>query len=313
MKKILHSYPFGMLLSLLGGTMWGLAGICAQYVFAYNGASSNWMTPCRLMGSGILLLIWCYGKEGSRIFAVFQSKQSILQILQFSIFGMALCQAMYFLSIEQSNAATATVLQYLSPSLTLLWVSFRQKKLPSLVSLLGVGLSIFGTVLLATHGDFHQLSISGIALIAGLLSAIGLSVYSIQPQALMQAHGTFVITGWGALLGGGMVALLFRPWAYYVPLSKLGWLSFAVSTILGGMVAYCAFSQGVRILGPAMGSLLACIEPAASLLFSVILFDARFQKMDWVGFLCILATIILLAVDKTIFTKRRLQRIKKDV
>ena len=50
----------GALLTLLGGTCWGLSGSVGQYLFESEGMDSRWLVPVRLGLAGILLLGWCF-------------------------------------------------------------------------------------------------------------------------------------------------------------------------------------------------------------------------------------------------------------
>lgn len=58
----------GCILTLFGGSLWGLSGTCGQYLFQVKGLTSDWLVPIRLLTAGLLLLFICYLKEGKQIF-----------------------------------------------------------------------------------------------------------------------------------------------------------------------------------------------------------------------------------------------------
>lgn len=293
-----RQFARGVALTLIGGTLWGLSGTCAQYLIQYKGFAPQWLTPVRLLCAGLLLLLYELRKIGVQVFAPLRQRHNLVRLAVFGLFGMAGCQYTYFVAIQHSNAGTATVLQYLGPSIILCVVCVHNHVAPRPKELLGVALSVLGTFLLATHGQLGMLAISGVALAAGLLSACCQAVYTLQPARLIAHFDTPVIICWGMLFGGVLLSIGLQPWHYTVVLDGQAVLALLVVVVFGTIVAFCAFLQGVRYLGPTTSSLLACVEPVSALVFSAVLFDAHFQPVDWLGFACVLATIFVLALGK---------------
>ncbi|MGN0159418.1 MAG: DMT family transporter [Brotaphodocola sp.] len=286
----------GMILTIAGGTMWGFSGTCGQFLMQTKGLTSNWLVPFRLFLAGLLLLLICYLREGRQIFRIW--KRDAVGILTFGIFGMSMCQYTYFTAIGASNAGTATVLQYIGPVLIMVWLSLKRRSLPHVNEVAAIILAVFGTFLLATHGKPGTMVLSEKALFWGLSSAVALGVYTVQPGYLLETYGSSIVTGWGMLIGGVMLNLLFRPWNIAVVLDVQVVCGMAVIILVGTIIAFCCYLEGVRLVGPKKGSLYASVEPVSATVFSVIWMHASFGWMDFLGFICILATIFLLAVDK---------------
>ncbi len=286
----------GMLLTIAGGTMWGFSGTCGQYLMQTKGLTSNWLVPVRLLTAGLLLLLICYGKEGKKIFNIW--KRDAAGILVFGICGMSMCQYTYFTAIEASNAGTATVLQYIGPVLILIYLSLRNRRMPRPVELLAIFLAVAGTFLLATHGDPGSMVLSERALFWGLLSAVALAVYTTQPGRLLNEYGSAVVTAWGMLIGGAMLCVIFRPWNIPVDRNASILAGMAVIVLVGTVIAFSCYMEGIRCVGAKKGSLYASVEPVSATVFSVIWMHVSFGVMDLLGFLCILSTIFLLALDK---------------
>ena len=119
-------------------------------------------------------MVICFIKDRKATLSIWKGKQNCIDIILFSIFGMALCQYSYFTAIGYSNAGTATVLQYIGPVMIMVYVSIRKRTMPTKAEMIAVVLAIFGTFLLATHGKFNSLVISKEGFIWGILSAIAL-------------------------------------------------------------------------------------------------------------------------------------------
>ncbi len=47
----------GVVLTLLGGTLWGFCGSCGQFLFQYKEVTSDWLVPFRLTLAGFLILV----------------------------------------------------------------------------------------------------------------------------------------------------------------------------------------------------------------------------------------------------------------
>lgn len=286
----------GAVLTIIGGTLWGFSGTCGQFLMQTKGLTSNWLVPIRLLTAGLLLLLICYLKEGKKIFNVW--KKDALGILIFGSMGMSMCQYTYFTAIGASNAGTATVLQYIGPVLILIYISLRNMQLPRWNELVAIGLAVLGTFLLATHGDPKSMVLSEQALFWGLLSAVALAVYTVQPGKMLKEYGSAVVTAWGMLIGGILLCTIFRPWSIAVTVDTTVLMGMAVVVIVGTVIAFACYMEGIRLVGPKKGSLYASVEPVSATVFSVLWMHVSFGMMDFLGFLCIISTIYLLAVDK---------------
>lgn len=286
----------GAVLTIIGGTLWGFSGTCGQFLMQTKGLTSNWLVPIRLLTAGLLLLLICYLKEGKKIFNIW--KKDALGILIFGSVGMSMCQYTYFTAIGASNAGTATVLQYIGPVLILIYISLRNMQLPRWNELVAIGLAVLGTFLLATHGDPRSMVLSEQALFWGLLSAVALAVYTVQPGKMLKEYGSAVVTAWGMLIGGILLCTIFRPWSIAVTVDTTVLMGMAVVVIVGTVIAFACYMEGIRLVGPKKGSLYASVEPVSATVFSVLWMHVSFGMMDFLGFLCIISTIYLLAVDK---------------
>ena len=286
----------GALMTILGGMLWGFSGTCAQFLLQSKGLTSEFLVPIRLTAAGTILLALCMLRGGRRVLDIV--KHDTKDILIFGVFGMCMCQYTYFSAIGASNAGTATVLQYTGPVMILGYLSLRKKKMPRAIELLAIALAMAGTYLLATHGKPGTMALSGEALFWGLLSAVALAVYTMQPVRLLGKYGAPLVTAWGMLIGGVLLMALFRPWTMDAAVDIEVVATMAVIIAVGSVTAFTIYLEGVRRVGPKKGSLYASIEPVSAAVFSSALLGARFVAMDLLGFACILSTIFLLAIDK---------------
>lgn len=288
----------GIILSLLGGIFWGFSGSCGQYLFTYHGVDSKWIVTVRMILTGIILLSVSFAKHKSKIIGVWKGRRNFVCMAAFTLFGLILCQYSYFTAIAHSNAGTATVLQYLSPVMILVFVCLKNKKLPVFAEIIAIILAVGGTFVIATGGDVGSLAVSMPALIWGLSSAVFLACYSLIPAPLLREYDTPTILGWGTLAGGIVLLPVFRPWEIMpeISFSLIGALSGIV--IFGTVLAYTFYLEGIRLIGATKASIISSIEPVAATVISALWLGTEFSGSDIIGFIMIISTIFITAFTK---------------
>ena len=133
----------GMLNVLIAAVLWGSSGVCAQFIMQESQMSSPFLTMTRLLFAGLILLMLGF-VHGDRIFRVLQNRRDALSLLFFSLFGALTVQFTFLMTIEKSNAATATVLQFLSPTIIVAWFALARKARPTPLVLGAICTSLAG-------------------------------------------------------------------------------------------------------------------------------------------------------------------------
>ncbi|MDO4260451.1 MAG: DMT family transporter [Eubacteriales bacterium] len=298
MKDRKDGQALGIAFTLLGGTLWGLCGSCGQFLFQYKNVTSDWLVPLRLTGAGAIILLALTVKSGSGVLELWREPRGRRDILIFALVGMMLCQYSYFTTIQYSNAGTATVLQYTGPAMILVYLCARSRRKPKLYELAGLFCSMLGTFILATHGNVSELAIPVRALLWGMVSAVALVVYTLQPAYLMKKYSTLLTLGWGMLLGGLVLMVLRRPWTVRATVDVQTVAAMAVIILLGTITAFYLYLTGVQTVGASNASMLACIEPVAATVSSVVWLKVQFQAVDLVGFVFVLSTVFIISLNQ---------------
>ena len=286
---------FGMLTTFVGGTLWGINGVMGSFLFLYKNVTTNWLIPYRLVFAGLLLLGYLYYKQGPKIFDILKNPKDLLQIVLFGLIGMLGTQYTYFSAIQFSNAAIATVLTYFGPTLVLIYMCLREKRKPLKYEIVSICLSSFGVFLLATHGDITSLQISFKALIWGILSALSVVFYTVQPESLLKKYGASIVVAWGMMIGGIFIAFVTKPWNINVTFDFVTFLVLMLIIVFGTIIAFILYLTGVNIIGPTKASIIACIEPVAATICAILFLGVTFDFLDVIGFLCIISTIFIVA------------------
>ena len=285
----------GMLSTFVGGTLWGINGVMGNYLFLNKNVTTPWLIPYRLILAGFLLLGYLYYKKGSKIFDVLKNPKDLFQIVLFGFIGMLGTQYTYFSAIQFSNAAIATVLTYFGPTLVLIYMCLREKRKPLKYEIVSICLSSFGVFLLATHGDITSLQISFKALVWGILSALSVVFYTVQPESLLKKYGASIVVAWGMMIGGIFIAFVTKPWNISVTFDFITFLVLMLIIVFGTIIAFILYLTGVNIIGPTKASIIACIEPVAATICAILFLGVTFDFLDVIGFICIISTIFIVA------------------
>ena len=285
----------GMLSTFVGGTLWGINGVMGNYLFLNKNVTTPWLIPYRLILAGFLLLGYLYYKKGSKIFDILKNPKDLVQIILFGFIGMLGTQYTYFSAIQFSNAAIATVLTYFGPTLVLIYMCLREKRKPLKYEIVSICLSSFGVFLLATHGDITSLQISFKALVWGILSALSVVFYTVQPESLLKKYGASIVVAWGMMIGGIFIAFVTKPWNISVTFDFITFLVLMLIIVFGTIIAFILYLTGVNIIGPTKASIIACIEPVAATICAILFLGVTFDFLDVIGFLCIISTIFIVA------------------
>ncbi|AVK61036.1 EamA family transporter [Lactobacillus sp. CBA3605] len=287
----------GLFLASISATFWGVSGAIAQTLFDTTNINSLWLTGIRMLGAGIgLLLISLITKVD--LWSIWRHPQDLLQITAYTLLGLMPVQFTYFLAVEASNAATATILQFMGPVFIAIWLVLAHHQLPTRPEGLAIALALIGSFLLVTHGNPATLVISVGALGWGLLSGVTSATNTLLPTRLLTKYSPMTVNTWSMLLGGILFNLVQPVWQIQIPLtlaniSKLGFV-----IIFGTLLAFLFFLQSLNYIRPTVVSLLDAFEPLSATIIAVVLLGVSFQWLDILGSLLIISTVFVLALGQ---------------
>ena len=293
----------GTLFTVIAGIAWGLSGTSGQYLMAH-GISALVLTNIRLIVAGLLLVLLSYIKSKEQFLAFLRDKSSLFSLLLFSLFGLFLNQLAYLSAIQETNAGTATVLQYVCPVGILAYTCIKDKVAPTIAEILSMILAIGGTFLIATHGQLDQLSMTPAGLFWGLFSALTYALYIILPIKLIQKWGSILVIGVGMAISGFVAVPFTGIIGARIPMSFDIFLAFAGIILIGTVFAYTAFLKGVSMVGPVKSSLLASIEPISAVFFAFMIMGDIFYPVDFLGMAMILLAVTIISLKDLMLEKK---------
>lgn len=289
----------GTIYSLLSGLIWGICGIFGEYFFSHYQVSSGWITSMRLLVAGSFVIILSSLKLRSQLFDIWRNRNNYLPFLAYAILGIFSVQFFFYLCVEYSNATTATILQFISPVFILFYNRIIYKKKASKSAIFYVLVAMVGVFLMATKGDLSKLSITPLALLTGLLSALGVMFNVILPQRFAKKYGFVPTVGWGMIIAG-----IFSNFLY--PVYKISFQVDAISicicltiAFLGTAFAFFLSMKAVSLVSPLVVSVVSASEPLSSAILSVLFLGLVLDGYLLLAMILIIIPMIFLSIEES--------------
>ena len=296
----------GMGLAIMGALFWGLSGTSVQFLENAKHLNVEWLLEVRLLLAGLLTILLAYMQDGIRIFDIFKNPKDFGKLLIFGLLGIALAQYSYFKAIAISGVGVATVLQYVAPTLLIIYLFLRYFKKPTPAEFCCVLLALTGTICIVSQEGLDISTINGDALFWGLISAASICVYTLQPIELLKKYSTTSIVGFAMFICGILSLAMFQQIDSEAIWDGMTWFGLFTIIILGTVVSFNAYIEGVRRIGAIQGSILSSLEPISAAIFGWALLGNGFTLVGIFGMFCIIATVFIIAWD-------RQRQLKRDV
>lgn len=277
--------------------MWGLSGAAAQYLFEHDGIRAGWLLAVRMGVSGIVLVGLGMIRQGIKPMVALWNVRDWKSVIVFGLAGLLGVQYTYLVAIQAGNAASATLLQYMGPSMVTLWVALRVRTWPRHRHLAAVSLTLVGTWLVVSSDRWSNLAVPTLALVFGLLSALALAFYTLYPSRLLATWGTLRVVGWGMLVGSLVAEGRWPVWI--IPDFRGGsttWLLIGFVVIFGTLLSFSLYLMSLTYISPSTASVLTSAEPLVATLASVLWLHVHLALPQYVGATLIILGVVLLAL-----------------
>jgi drug/metabolite transporter (DMT)-like permease len=278
--------------TFLGASFWGISGTAAQALFQIYNFPVVSLVTIRMLLSGAALMIIIRPHLPSRPF---------LPMILLGIFGYAGSSLAYLEAIQYSNAATATLLQFLFLPMVAGYEALTGSLRWTRRWTLTLFLAIVGTLLLIVGTDF-QILVTPVGLLFGLLAAVAGAYYNLGSRNYVRTYGPWWTTSWGFAIGG-LVSLPFGLISLrdYVLPSGIGDISEVVFlvgfvTVFGTLLAFSLYISGLERLAATEVGIASSSEPIMSAVASYIFLGLVLTFTQYLGGALIILAVILVAM-----------------
>ena len=283
----------GMLLVFLSGICWGFSGACAEYITRVRNFNIDILIPYRLLISGFCLLIFYKIRYKKIDFSIFKHKYHLIRLLIYSFLGIFVAQYFYFYGVSLSNAAVATVIQFISPIFIILIVCIEEKRFPKITEVLAFSLVFIGAFLLSTNANFEKLLITPKALIICLLGMLGAVANAIIPRKISKIYSPILVLAYALIVSGVFSFIYNKVWQKtfdmdFMLLMAIFWVIF-----IGTIIALAFYIVGLNIIGAAKTTIISSSTPIIAAICSYFWLGTSLFIFQIIGFILIIFAILL--------------------
>ena len=290
----------GALFVFISAVSWGFSGTIAQFLTQECNVSVEWLNAVRMSGTGIILLPAALLIKSSRaeLKDLARSKKHLRDAVIYAIFGAFGCQIGYLKTIAYVNSGTATMMEQLGMILVVAVTCITVHRMPTKREALALILALGGCFCICTHGNIGQLAMSTEGFLWGLFAAVGMATYVLLPVNLLKRFGSLTVTAFAMVVAGIFTCALFQPWNCMPPLTFEVVLGTLGTILLGTIVAYLLFLEGVKRVGAVVGGLLDAVEPVTAIVVSAVWLGTIITGFDVVGCILIIGMMILVTLPE---------------
>jgi drug/metabolite transporter (DMT)-like permease len=294
-KESGKNHRWGYFYVVLAAFLWALSGSSAKFLF------NSGITPFQLVQMRLTiatsLLFLCLLIRFSALLKI--SRSDILYFILFGTVGMAGVQFTYLFTISKIKVAAAILLQYLAPSFIALHsVVFMREKLSrsTLIALIGATL---GCYLVVGAYNLEILSMNIVGIISGILSAITFAWYAIHGEYGMRRYNPWTVLFYALFFGAVVWNILHPPLeAFMHAYSPVQWLWILYIGVLGTLVPFGLYLEGINLIRSTQASITATLEPITAGVISYIFLNEIMEALQITGGVIVIASIILMQLNQ---------------
>ncbi len=271
--------------------LWGTSATLARWAMKQDIPPLH-IVELRLAISVVLLAIAFLFKP-----AMFKlARADVLPLVILGTVGIAAVQGTYYSNVGLVGVGLAILLQYLAPTLVVVWVAIATRRAPAPARVLALVLATLGTALLVLADGAQLARANPLGVALGLASAGFFAFYIVYAKHVLARVGP-----WTVLFYGFLVALLF--WMIFVPPVTIAcagyeprtWLVFLAIGLGSALIPFGLFYEGLKRLDAPRAGIVALLEPIVAIGSSAWWLGEGLSWSQGVGAALILLGVFLVA------------------
>mgnify|MGYP001766645183 CR=1 FL=1 len=271
-----RAYGHAIFLLTFTAALWGANGAASRLAVGNISPMSlvlfRWVAVFAVLG---LLMRDDLKREGAVL------RANVLRIFLMALAGFTGFTVFFYLSGYYTTAVNITLLQTSIPPLVLAGAALFKGLRPTPMQLVGMGVTLIGVALIATHGDLTRIrelafNKGDLMLLAGCALYAGYTV-ALRDRPQMPALVFFTAMAAAACLSSlPFFAVEFALGQAYWP-TLTGWLILLFVALGPSLTSQVFFMRGVELIGPGRAGLFSNLVPIFGALFAVLLLGEEFH------------------------------------
>ncbi len=281
----------GLLFALLGGALWGTAGLFVRWL-SDKGFSSMQMVAVRLSICAVVFVLAALVFDRSAFKIKIKDIWCFLCTGIVSVLIFTLC---YYKTMETTSLSVAAILLYTAPVFVMFLSALLFKEKITLKKIIACGITLVGCMLISGIIGINSIPLRG--LFTGLGSGLCYALYTIFSRfALNKGYSSLTISMYTFIIGGvsalfvtdikGGISLMLN-----VPYSPLMFVAFAV---INCFLPYVFYTASLKTVESSKASIFASVEPVMAIILSLVVFKEKIDIFGFLGIILVLLSVIFL-------------------
>jgi len=276
------------LLIIGAAILWASAGTTSKYLFN-AGMSPYILAQYRVSFSSLLIFgyLLLFSRRTLKI-----NLRDLWYLIVLGALGMVGVQVTYLFAISKIKVAIAILLQYLTPFFVAAysWLFLRERM--DRWKVLSILLAFAGCALVVEvyKVSFFSLNIEGV--IAGLLSAVFFSFYSLLGERVMRRYNPWTVLFYALVFAAVLLNISMPIENVILWKADLRWcLSVVYIIVCGTVIPFGLYNMGIEHLRSTRASIVATLEPISAGFLSYIFLGELLTGWQIFGGLLVIAAI----------------------
>ncbi len=269
---------------------WGATATLARFVFRDRAVPPLTVVELRLSIATVLLLAWLLMRRPASLRI---ERRDLGYFVLLGVFGVAAVQGSYYYSISKLGVGLAILIQYLAPTLIVLFDLVRGRRV-GWPMLSAVGLALGGTALLVGGVDTHALHASTLDWLISFSSAFIFAFYILYSKRGLARYRPETVLMYTFAIAAIVWGVVTPPWRivaqHYDP--QLWWMFLGLG-VFSTLVPFSLFYAGLRRLPAGEASVIATAEPLVAVFAAAVFLHEGLRPAQIAGAVLVLFAALL--------------------
>ena len=285
----------GYLFILCATTFWGVSATIAKFFFTHNESTLVLVQMRMTLSFFVMVAFFLIAKRN----LLRVRWKDLYRFALMGIIGGAGSNFTYYFTIQQTNVATAILLQYMAPLGVLGFAIVTREEEVSIIKIIAGIVSLAGCFLAITGTNLSVVSISRLGLLSGIGSACCWAFANIWLRRLLKDYNV-----WTCLVYAFLFASLF--WLFFNPpwnviaahYSSQAWLTFFGFAMISVLIPHSLYFAGVRYLTASRAIITATFEPIVAIVSAYFILGEILAPAQLAGAVLVIIAIMILQMKK---------------
>lgn len=269
--------------------LWGCSATLARFMFRDLHVPPFTVVELRLATGVVLLGPWLAVRR-PRLLRIRIGDVPYFIVL--GTLGVAAIQGSYYYSVSVLGVGLAILLQYLAPSLVVLWHALRGARIAPR-TVLALGAAVAGTALLVGGVDVRAMHANAWQWSIGFATAFVFAFYILFSKRGLRRYPPETVLFYSFSVAAVFWAVITPPWRIAMAgYSGTTWLLLVSIGITSVLVPFALFYAGLRRLSAPEAGIVATLEPVVAIVSSALALGEGLRAGQWAGAALVLAAAV---------------------